>query len=198
MKLKALAIGALCAIAVGFLGCSKEQGDKKDQGGNKDQGKVESATKVDQSDPLAVARAWWTAATEGDLDGLLVLTDEEFREEVKKYCEGPYTPPPWVDTNNNQGADMPKTELAYFSKYKGKPIDITGDQNNFNPPAQVVEMDGKKYAFNAPPKIVVKNGKKYARVLVVLGGLGTKEENGQDSLLVLKDGKWFVTSKRSN
>lgn len=177
MKLKALAIGALCAIAVGFLGCSKEQGDKKDQGGNKDQGKVESATKVDQSDPLVVAKAWWTAATEGDLDGLLALTDEKFREETKKEI-GPALP-----------------EIA---TYKGKPIDVTGDKKNFNPPAKIYEKNGKKYAFNAPPKILEKNGNKYARVHVVLGGFGTKEENGQDCMLILKDGKWFVTSKKSN
>ena len=77
---------------------------------------------------------------------------------------------------------MKKELIPHFDKisaYKGKPIDVTGDGKTPNAPAKITEKDGKKYA----------------EVCVVLGGIGTKEENGQDSRLVLKDGKWFVTSK---
>ena len=177
MKLKALAVGALCAIAVGFLGCA-DSNSKKDQGDKKDQDKVTSTTKVDQSDPLVVAKAWATASTEGDLDGVLALTDEDSREKLKKEFESPYTPPPWR-TNDNQRADAPKTRLDnWVRQYKGKPIDVLGEDDKPNGPAKIFE----------------KNGKKFAEVCVVYAGIHSKEANGNTVKLILKDGKWFVTT----
>ena len=152
MKTKALAIGALCAIAVGFLGCSDSNGKKEN-----DTDKAAATTVVDQSDPVAVAKEWWTAATEENADRLLALTAEEAREGMK------------------QGI-IP--HLSQIAKYKGKPIDVEPYNST-----ELVEYSEK-------------DGKKYAKVCVVLGGAGTKEANSQVSILVLKDGKWFVTSKR--
>ena len=154
MKTKALAIGALCAIAVGFLGCSDANGKKEN-----DTDKAVATTVVGQSDPVAVAKAWWTAATEENADRLLALTAEEARETMK------------------QGIIPHLPEIA---KYKGKPIDVE--------PYEINSTELVKYTE--------KDGKKYAEVVVVLGGAGTKEANSQTSRLVLKDGNWFVTSKR--
>lgn len=150
MKAKTLAIGALCAIAVGFLGCSEK---------NDGENKSASATAMDQFDPLVVAKSWWTAATEENGDRLLALTAEEAREGMK------------------QGI-IP--HLSQIAVYKGKPIDVEPVKLNSTELVEYSEKDGKKYA----------------KVRVVLGGAGTKEANSQTSRLVLKDGKWFVTSKR--
>ena len=168
---KLIALATAVAAAIVISGCEKQQ--PSDQPKPEKAQAAATTPALDQTDPLVVAKAWFKAATEGDLDGLLALTDEESREEVKKEFESPYTPlSPWK-TNDDQRADAPKTRLEALSRqYRGKPIDV------------------------APAKITEKDGKKYAEVCVVLGGIGTKEENGQDSRLVLKDGKWFVTSKR--
>ena len=114
---------------------------------------------MDQSDPLVVAKSWWTAATEENGDRLLALTAEEAREGMK------------------QGI-IP--HLSQIAVYKGKPIDVEPVKLNSTELVEYSEKDGKKYA----------------KVCVVLGGAGTKEANSQTSRLVLKDGKWFVTSKR--
>jgi len=154
MKAKTLAIGATCAITVAFLGCSDSNGKKES-----DTDKSATTTVVGQSDPVAVAKAWWAAATEENADRLLALTAEEAREEMKKGI-------------------IP--HLSKIAEYKGKPIEVV--------PYKASGTDLVEYSE--------KDGKKYAKVVVVLGGAGTKEANSQTSRVVLKDGKWFVTSKR--
>ena len=79
MKAKTLAIGAMCAITVAFLGCSDSNGKKES-----DTDKSATTTVVGQSDPVAVAKAWWEAATEENADRLLALTAEEAREDRKR------------------------------------------------------------------------------------------------------------------
>ena len=153
--MRLMAITAACAVVIAIGGCGKNEAAKQDQT------VAESKTPaIDQSNPLAVAKAFWTAATEEDTGKLLALTAEEAREEVKN------------------GLIPHLKQIS--AGYKGKPIDVTGDGKTPNAPAKIREKDGKKYA----------------EVCAVLGGIGTKEENGQDVKLVLKDGKWFVTSKR--
>lgn len=142
MKTKMM-FGVLCAVAIGFLGCS-------------DSKKVESD--VDQSDPVIVAKAWWTSATEENADRLLALTAEEAREEMKNGI-------------------IPN--LSKIAAYKGKPIDAVPRKMGSTELVEYTEKDGMKFA----------------KVCVVLGA-GTEKENSQNSRLVCKDGKWFVTSKR--
>ena len=152
---KLIAPATAVAAAIVISGCEKQQPSDQPK---PEKAQAAATPALDQTDPLVVAKAWWKAATEKDAEKLRSLTAEEAREDMKKGL-------------------LP--HLDKISAYKGKPIDVTGDDKTPNAPAKITEKDGKKYAS----------------VVVVLGGIGTKEENGQDSRLVLKDGKWFVTSK---
>lgn len=117
--MKLMAIATVCAAAVAIGGCGKNEASKQDKP------IAESQTPaIDQAEPLAVAKAFWTAATEEDADTLLALTAEEEKEEVKN--------------------ELVPHLKEISAEYKGKTIDVGGEA--LNAPAIIREKDGKKYA----------------------------------------------------